>query len=224
MGVPTMRRLIGCALILVLPASLLAGGTSAAMLTAGGDTWLNGTTVLRTSAIFPGDLIQTRAGAAANINTAGSLVTIGADSLVKYEGDGISVEHGRIAVSTSRKITTRTLGVIVVPVSDGLTQFEIASSDGTVQVAARTGDVLVTDGDGTTTVPQGQQTTVDDSEKKKKKRRKAAGAVPASGGPWLDSPVVIWTGVGVVGGVTLWVLLRGDEPMSDDTPLALAVH
>ena len=93
--------------------------------------------------------------------------------------------------------------------------------DGTVQIAARKGDLTISDDTGTTaTLAQGQETTRDDSQsqnddkKKKKKKRRAAGAAPAAGGGILDSPWAIGIGGGAVAGATAWVLIRGDEPVS----------
>jgi hypothetical protein len=224
MRVTNLRSLVCCVMILCFPAATFAAETNAALLSAAGSASLNGSAVPRNSAIFPGDLIQTKTDSAAHVNQTGSLITIGADSEVKYEGDSILLQHGSVAVSSSTRMAARAGGVVVAPASDQWTQFAMTSSDGTVQVTARTGDVSINDGQETTTLPQGQQATVDDTEKKKKKRRKAAGAIPASGGPWLNSPWVVWGGVGVVGGVVLWVLLQGDDPMSDDTPSAQAVR
>ena len=69
-----------------MPVSLWAADSGAAMLYAKGATWINGAAVPRTSAIFPGDLVQTRTDSAASINASGSNVVVLADSLVKFEG------------------------------------------------------------------------------------------------------------------------------------------
>ena len=109
--------------------------------------------------------------------------------------------------------------VTVTPASKGWTEFEVKQgSDGTVQVVAQKGDVTVSDGSNTSTVPQGQQTTVDSQENKKKKRRKVGGAVPAAGGSVLDSPIVIYGGAAAVGGLVTWVLLQGSSPVSATQP------
>ena len=94
------------------------------------------------------------------------------------------------------------------------------SVDGTVHIAARKGDVSVSNGTETTTLAQGEQTTRDDrnDSQKQKKTRRAGGAVPAASGPLLDSPYAIGAGAGAVGGLMLWVLLQGDEPASPVDP------
>jgi hypothetical protein len=204
-------------LLAVTPAWLLGADSGAAMLYAKGTAWINGASVPRSSAVFPGDLVQTKPDAVVHINATGSSVMIQSDSLVKYEGDAVSVEHGSVSVVTSKSMRTHAGEVTVVPVSNARTRFEVTDVNGTVQVVAREGDVSVSDGAETTTLAQGQQTTRDDSENRKKKRR-VAGAVPAAGGAVLDSPYAIAAGTGAVGGLLLWVLLQGDDPASPVDP------
>jgi len=204
---------------LVVPVSLWAADSGPAMLYAKGTAWINGSTVPRTSAVFPGDLVQTRYDSMANINAAGSNVVVLADSLVKFEGPAVSLEHGSVTVATSRGMTTRAGEVTVVPTSSGWTEFEVKQdANGTIQVVAQKGDVNVSDGSGTSTVPQGQQTTVDETQAKKKKRRKGGGAIPAASTSILDSPIVIYGGAAAVGGLVTWVLLQGTNPVSATQP------
>jgi len=58
--------------------------------------------VPRTSAVFPGDLVQTRSDSVASINASGSNVVVLADSLVKFEGPAVALEHGSLKVATSK--------------------------------------------------------------------------------------------------------------------------
>jgi hypothetical protein len=111
--------------------------------------------------------------------------------------------------------------VTIKPVGNTWTEFSVTDVDGRVQIAANQGDVTVQDQQGTTTVQQGQQTTRDDTsnpEKKKKKKKRGAGAATAAGGGVLSSSYAVYTGLAVVGGVTTWVLLQSDEPMSPKCP------
>jgi hypothetical protein len=156
----------------------------------------------------------------ANINASGSNVVIMADSLIKFDGDAVSLEHGSLTVATSKGMTTRSGEVTVVPASNGWTEFEVKQGpNDTVQVVAQKGDVKVSNGFSTSTVPQGQQTTVDDSqEKRKKKKRREGGAIPAGNGSVLDSPIVTYVGAGAVGGLLTWVLLQDGNPVSATQP------
>src|SRR6267154_1459043 len=208
MGMAAFRRTVSCLLLLIVPASLLAADSGAAMLYANGAAWVNGSHVPNSSAIFAGDLVQTRTGGAANIHASGSSITVLGDSLVKFEGVSLEVEHGGVAVSTSKGVTTTAGDVRVAPASSAWTEFNVTDVDGTVRIAARKGDLTITDDSGTATLAQGQETTRDEQSpesKKKKKRGTGTGAVPAAGGGLLNSPVAIGVGAGVVAGVTIWV-------------------
>jgi hypothetical protein len=213
-----MRSVFCWVLIGLIPASLLGADSGAAMLYARGTAWINGSTVPRSSAIFPGDLVQTQPNAVVHINATGSSVMVQSDSLVKYEGDAVSLEHGSVSVVTSKSMRTHVGEVTVVPVADTHTRFEVTDVNGTVQIVAREGDVSVSQGTETTRLAQGDQTTRDDSENRKKRRKVAGGAAPAAGGGVLDSPYAIAAGAGAVGGIVLWVLLQGDDPLSPVDP------
>jgi hypothetical protein len=221
MSVATLRNTFCWILILIVivPASVFAADSGAAMLYAKGTAWLNGSTVPRTSAVFPGDLVQTKPNSVANINAPGSSVIILSDSLVKFEGAAISIEHGGVTVATSKGMTTRAGAVTVSPASNALTEFEVTDLNGTVQIVARKGDVSVSDGSQTSTLAQGEQTTRDETQPDQNKRKKRrGGAAEAAGGGVLDSPVAIGVGAAAVGGLVTWVLVQGDEPASPAKP------
>src|SRR5207249_9819006 len=118
-----LRKLLCLIMIAVLPGALLAADSAGAMLYAKGTAWLNGSTVPRSSADFPGDLIQTKANTVANINAQGSNVLIVAHSLVKFEGTEISVEHGSGSVRTTKKESTRFSEVKLDLVADSCTLY-----------------------------------------------------------------------------------------------------
>jgi hypothetical protein len=222
MGMSAFRKMVSCVLVLIVPASLFAADSGAAMLYANGAAWLNGSHVPNSSAIFAGDLVQTRSDSAANIHAPGSSITVLGDSLVKFEGASLTVEHGGVSVSTSKSIAATAGDVRVAPVSSAWTEFNVTDVDGTVRIAARKGDLTITDDNGTVTLPQGQETTRDEqsdqSDKKKKDKKRGTGAVPAAGGGVLNSPIAIGVGAAAIGGVTIWVLTRSSNPVSPATP------
>jgi hypothetical protein len=216
----SLRNIFCWLLLATMPAALMGANSGAAMLYAQGIAWLNGTSVPRTSAVFPGDLVQTKGDAVVHINAAGSSVMVLSDSLVKYEGNTLSLEHGAVTVATTKGMSIRAGEVNVEPAKpNNQTQYEIRDVNGTVEIKAREGDLRVSNGTETTTVAQGEQTTRDDSEQQKnKKRRAGGGAVPAASGPLLDSrAAVIGAGVGV-GALTIWALSQGDDPASPVDP------
>ncbi len=144
-----------------------------------------------------------------------------ADSLVKFQGEAVEIEHGAVRISTAQGLATRAGEVTVKPAANSWTEFQVTDVDGQVQIVASKGDVTVQDQQGTTTVQQGQQTTRDDtssSEKKKKRRKRGAGAATAANGGILSSSAALYTGIAIVGGVTTWVLVQGDDPLSPACP------
>jgi hypothetical protein len=214
---PLYVKILSCLMVVIFPAALFATDQPAAMLYSHGTALLNGDSIERSSAIFSGDLVQTSADSAANINAAGSIVLVLNDTLVKYQGNAVELEHGGVTISTSKLLATRAGDVTVSPANGVWTEFQVRDVDGTVQIAARKGDLTITDDTGTTTLTQGQETTRDDQsqdDKKKKKKRENTGASPAARGGIMDSPWAIGIGGGAILGATAWVLLQSGPPVS----------
>jgi len=220
-------KILSCMLAVVFATALFAADQPAAILYSHGIAMLNGSSIARSSAIFSGDLVQTNRDSAANINASGSIVLILNDSLVQYEGSTVKLEHGGVAVSTSKSLATRVGNLTVSPAANVWTEFEVRDVDGQVQIAARKGDLAIGDETGTSTLPQGQQTTREQSQSqddsqaqtdnnKKKKKRKAAADGPAAAatGGILDSPWAIGIGGGAILGATVWTLVQSQQPAS----------
>ena len=221
-------KTVCCVMIVIFPAALFAADQPAAMFYSHGAALLNGNSIARSSAIFSGDLVQTNAHSVANINATGSTVLVLNDSLVRYEGSAVKLERGGLSISTSKLLGTRAGDVTVSPAASVWTEFEVRDVDGRVQIAARKGDLTISDNTGTTTLAQGQQTTREESgsaeeksknpEENKKKKRRAGGAIAGAGGAILDSPVAVGIGGAAIGAVTAWVLIQGDKPASPSKP------
>lgn len=212
-----------CLLAMAFPAEIMAGESASAMLYTSGSAWVNGANAPKTAAMFSGDMLQTRADSAASIQSKGSNVMVLADSLVKYEGPAVEIEHGGVRVTTSTGMAARAGDVTIKPASASWTEFQVVDVDGRVQIAANKGDVTVQDGQGTTTVTQGQQTTVADtpantSDSEKKKRRRHSGPATAARGGFMSSPWAVYAGAGAVAGVGIWVWLQNEPPMSASCP------
>ena len=220
-----LQKILSCMMVVIVPAALFAADSGAAMIYSTGNTWLNGSSLPKSSAIFSGDLVQTTAGSAAKINASGSSLIVLSDSLVQFEGNAVKLEHGGVAVSTSKAMATRAGDVTVTPTASVWTQFDVTDVDGKVQIAARKGDLSINDGAETTMLAQGQQTTRDASsrdqsepQEKKKKKKRAGAAAPAGVGGSLDSPLAIGIGFGAVAGLATWVLLQDGTPVSPVKP------
>jgi hypothetical protein len=220
------RGTVSCVLLLLFPGSLMAADSNAAMLYTNGAAWINGTHVPRaSSAIFFGDLLQTRSDSVANINQPGSSITILADSLVTFEGSSLDIEHGGVTVSTSRSVSTTAGDVKITPAANSWTEFNVTDLDGKVRISGKKGGRNMNDGKETVLLAQGQETTRDDStnddqdgKKRKKNRKQQGGAVPAAGGGLLNSPWAIGAGGAAVVGVTTWVLIQSSNPASPAKP------
>jgi len=222
-------KILSCMMVMIFAAAVFAAEQPAAMLYSHGAALLNGNSIARSAAIFSGDLVQTQADSVANINAPGSSVLVLNESLVQYEGSTLKLEHGGVTISTSKLLATRAGDVTVAPSASVWTEFEVRDVDGRVQIAAREGDLTISDATGTTILAQGQQTTREASDsqvdnhdspdnKKKKKKKAAAGAIAPAAGGVLNSPVAVGIGAGVILGVTAWVLIQGDEPTSPAKP------
>jgi hypothetical protein len=209
-------------LAILFPAEImLAGETATAMLYTNGSAWLNGSEVPKSSAVFSGDMLQTRADSTASIQANGSNVMVLADSLVKFEGPAVELDHGAVRVTTSSGLAAHAGDVTIKPAADTWTEFQVSDVDGQVQIATSKGEVTVQDDKGTTTVAQGQQTTRDDTsdpEKKKKKKKRREGAAPAGMGGIMSSPPVVTGGLVGIGGAAIWIFTRSSPPASPACP------
>ena len=225
MGSSALRVLVSCVLMFLFPSSIFAADTNAAMLYTHGAAWVNGVHVPRfSSAIFSGDLVQTRSDTVADINEPGSTITVLADSLVEFQPSSLHVEHGGVTVSTSREVGTVAGDVNVKPASSAWTEFNVVDIDGTVKIAARKGSLSIAYGKETFTLAQGQETTRDETapdsnnDSKKSKKKDAAGTAPGASGGWLNSPIAVGVGAAAVLGVTTWVLVQSNQPASPSKP------
>ena len=221
-------KILASMLMVIFPSAMFAADTPGAMVYSHGTALVNGNSVARSSALFLGDLVQTRSDSVANISSTGSSVIVLNDSLVQYEGGRVKLEHGGVTVSTSKSMSARAGLVTVLPASAALTEFELRDVDGTVQVTARKGDLTISDAKGVTLLAQGQQTTRDEgsaqddpqapSSGKKSRKKPAAGTIPGASGGVLNSPIAIGVGGGLIIGGSIWVLTKSDDPVSPVKP------
>lgn len=214
------RKAVCWLMIAALPSSLLvASDTPAAMPYAKGTTWLNGAVVPHSSAIFPGDMVQTNNDALANINAPGSNVVVLPNSVLKYEGSAVSIERGGVTVATSKQLNTNVGEITVRPAASSKpTEFEVTDKGNVVQIIARRGDLSINDGADTTMIVQGQQLEVD----KKKKKKRGAAAMPTGSNPILTPKVAAIAGGAAGVGILISVIGgRGGcnpNPVSADNP------
>jgi len=186
------------------------------MLYSKGTAWLNGNEVPNSSAIFPGDMVQTHTSSYANINAEGSNVLVMPESLVKFQDNSVCLEHGMVTVGSSRQMAALAGGFRITPTSTAWTQFDVKDVDGTVQIMAHKGDLEVSGGKKVT-VAQGQQLNLDERESDDGcGKRKGAAAPPSGSGGLLSSKTALIVGGAAGGGILIWILTKGDDPMSPD--------
>jgi hypothetical protein len=222
-----LRNLLCWMMIALIPGSLLGADTGAAMLYGKGVVLLNGATLPNSSAIYPDDVIQTKADSVANINVTGSTVMIGPESIVKFEDKAIELEHGSVTVSTSDGLRVHVRCVTVIPAALVPTQFDVTNTNGKVHAFARKSDLNIDSGgkvkDAAKTETPSQNATLREGHDTTRDENSCAGAYdrgayPAATGGILSSPYALYTGGAIVGGVLIWVLLQGDNPASPSQP------
>jgi hypothetical protein len=213
-------------MIIVLPASLMAQSSGAAILHSEGGVWLNHNLAPTSSAIFPNDLIQTAKGTQAKIDAGGSAVTVQPDTIVEFDGDELLLDHGGLQVITSRALRVRVNCVTVTPVLLEWTRYDITDTDGKVHVAANQDDVKIhysgAAGAQHSKQPAPSDATVHQGEEATREERCGVAAkldkMVDADGPLLDHLWVKIAGVVIIGVVTCWALCRGDDPISPDKP------
>jgi hypothetical protein len=210
-------------MIATTPASLLAQTPSAIVHTQGG-VWVNGYEAKDASAVFSGDVIETKPDFSATLNLEGSSVLIQPESVVKFQGDAVELDHGGVSVETSRSFKVVVHCITVIPVANEWTQYDVGDLNGSVQVTARTRDVNVKWEHGgekkAIENAAGEQGTVHQGEQKKYDESQLCGAPPRPNPGTLPNPK--WIAAGAAGaGVLIWVLVHGGggkTPVSASSP------
>jgi hypothetical protein len=199
--------------------------TGGAILHAQGGVWINGYEARDSSAVFPGDLLETKPGSAANLNLDGSTVLIQPESVVKLQTNLLELDHGSVSVGTSKSFKVRVHCITVVPVLNEWTQYEVNNLNGSVQVAARKDDVNVErSGDSKKPSPETETShgsSVHETEQKSFSESEICGAPAQPVGPTSGlNPKWIAAGGAAGVGILICVLLcgGGKTPLSSSTP------
>jgi len=126
----------------IVPVALL-GQTPAAILHAQGGVWVNGYEARDSSAIFSGDFLETKPAFSGTLTLEGTSVLMQPETVGKFEGDLLVLDHGSVSVETSKSFKVRVNCMTVTPVLNEFTQYEVTDVNATVRVAARKLDVNV---------------------------------------------------------------------------------
>ena len=199
-------------MVVLWPLSLLAGETGAAVVHTKGGVWVNGAEVADSTAVFPGDVLETKPGSVADLDSEGSSVLIQPESVVKFQGNSLNLEHGGVSVGTTTSMSVHVNCVKVEPASSERTQYDVADLSGTVQVAAHKSDVNITQSGAlkkaTAEGSASQSALVREGQQATREEAAACGAALRPGGAgnslntkWLE------IGGGVGGGALVFCLL-----------------
>ena len=172
-----LRQFLSFVLVMSFSCASLGVESSGAraVLNASGKVQVNGNASRQITTLFAGDVIRTDEDSAANIIAGGSSVLVMPGASVKFLGNGMELTEGGMAIATSEAMTATVDDLIITPAGQKLSKYEIAEDEDTVVIAARQGNVAVSDGQQTSTVPEGQETT-------RKRKKKEGGATPAGSG------------------------------------------
>lgn len=143
---PRTRNFFSWLMIVLLPLSLQAADSGAAVVHSKGGVWVNGAEVVDGTAIFSGDLLQTKPGFVASLDAEGSSVLIEPESVVEFQGNFLVLEHGSVSVGTSTSMSVHVNCLRVEPVNGERTQYDVTDTSGTVQVSALKSDVNIKQG------------------------------------------------------------------------------
>jgi len=206
-----MLRSMAFAMLAILPGSLLAAESRGGMMYVNGSAWVNGSSVPRSFAIFPGDVVQTAPASLAKISVARSSISLFSDTKVNFGDNAISLHEGSLVIATANGMAVHAGELTVAPLQQTSSEFEMRESGDGVEIASHKGGLHISNGHETVTLPEGRTVRYASSD------RKDGAAAPADPNLW-DSPEVIGIGLLVVGGLAAWVLSRPSPPASPSKP------
>jgi len=229
MRVPIVRSCLCWAISAILPLSLMGQALpekpGGAILHTQGGVWVNGYEAHDSSAVFPGDVIETKPDSSANLSLDGSTVLIAPESVSKFQADLLELDHGGVSVVTSKSFKVQVNCILVIPVLNEWTQYVVTDVNRTVQVAARKLDVNVEHERGhgkeaPEPQPSQQRASVHEGEQKSYDESEVCGpaARPASALAGISPK---WIAAGAAGaGILIWLLIHGGNPKTPASPAA----
>jgi len=216
-------------MVVILPVSVLADDTAAAMLRSNGTGVLvNKNAAPSSTALFPNDLIETQKDSVARIETSGSTAEIGAETMVQFDGDELVLDHGTVSVNTSRGLRVRVGCLTIRPVNNAeWTHYDVADVDGKVTVSALKNDASIDSQSGaaqqTKQSVRSNRVIVHEGEQKSREEKcggadmRKTGTIAGKGGI-LNSPLAKGAGLAITGALTCLGLCHGDDPISPSGP------
>jgi len=197
----------------------MAQVTGGVLLHGNGALLVNGAQFKDSTALVPGDVVETQQTGLAYLSSSGSNSTIESNSIARIQAGGISLDRGNLSVATSIGTSVFARDFTIAPATPQWTEFYVTRSDGVIHIMARKGDVNVSCGGNSTTVKVGHEVSRDDAPNCGFQQTGGGGGAPtAAHAPILSSRTVQYTALGVGAGLTIWVLLQSDNPVSPSLP------
>ena len=219
MSVSALRNFLCWTMVALYPVSLAAANAGSAIVHSKGGAWVNGSEVPDSTVIFPGDLLETKPGFVANLDAEGSSVLVQGESIVKFQGNFLTLEHGSVSVGTSTEMSVHVNCLKVEPLSNDRTQYDVTDVSGKVEVAANKNDVKITQVGSLRKVPtesSSQSNTVHEGERATRDESTACGAIRPENPNNALNPKWIEIGGGAGAGVVVLclILCRGSGSSS----------
>jgi hypothetical protein len=230
MGLSIPRCFLCCVLTMILPVSTMGQAlpeqAAGAILHTQGGVWVNGYEARDSSAVFAGDVIETKVGATANLTLSGTTVLMSPESVGKFQTNLMELDHGSVSVGTSTGFKVRVNCVLVTPVVQEWTQYIVTDLNGTIQVSANKKDVNV-DHEAGRAKPAAeneptQHASVHEGEQKSFDESGICGAAAKPTSP-MNGISPKWIAAGAAGvGVLVFILIHGggspNTPVSPSSP------
>ena len=184
-----LRQFLSLVLVMSFSCASLGVESSSAraVLNASGKVQVNGNASRRTTTLFSGDVIQTDENSAGNIIAGGSSVLVMPGASVKFLGNGMELTEGGMAIATSEAMTATVDDLIITPAGQKLSKYEIAEDEDTVVIAARQGNVAVSDGQQTSTVQKARKPHARGRRRREARLPREAAAMGFLGRPLVSS-------------------------------------
>jgi hypothetical protein len=212
-----LRKLISWALFLLVPCSLIAQETGAAMLYGTGAIYLNGSQLANSSAVANGDAIQTKENGAGNLSGPGWSAVIQSNTIARFQKGGLALDRGSVSIATGKGFSVFARDYKITPATGDWTEYYVTRQSGAIEIMARKNNVTVSCGPNTVTIKEGQQISSQDAADCGIVGTRG-GAVPATKGPILSSRWAEYAAVGAGGALLGWTLAHGDNPVSPSVP------
>jgi hypothetical protein len=216
-------------MVAILPVSVLADDTAAAMLHSNGTGVLvNKNPAPPSTALFPNDLIETQKDSVARIEASGSTADINPETMVQFSGDELVLDHGSLSVNTSRGLKVRVGCLIIRPVNNTeWTHYDVADVDGKVTVSALKNDASIdfrsSAAQQTKQGVRSNRVIVREGEQKSRDEKcggadnRKTGTIAGKDGI-LNSTWVQRAGFAITGGLACLGLCHDDDPISPSDP------